>query len=140
MQPAIKLITTLLIGALVIGLLIYQSGNAGSPGTYRDHIYRTSDKVRGVLKQYNGEKKCHECFLYRPLENGFMMNFYTVTSKKVIDEIINIASQEYFNQNSNIYINFNFYTQSHTDRSYGFLGWGSDKPFIALKLYNKGGA
>jgi hypothetical protein len=51
--------------------------------------------------------KCTECFFYEPLSNGFVFNFYSIKSKKIIENIMQIGVDKYYENNKFIYIKFN---------------------------------
>ena len=53
---------------------------------------------------------------------------------EIIDQIISFVLIEYYQNNKDLNLKLNFYTQSHADRSYGFFGLGADKPIMTLDL------
>jgi hypothetical protein len=63
----------------------------------RKQIYEVAPQIKEVLKENN--YKCTECFFYEPLSNGFVFNFYSIKSKKIIENIMQIGVDKYYENN-----------------------------------------
>jgi hypothetical protein len=116
---------------------------AGSPGTYRKQIYKISDKIHNVLILNNyctSKKDCRkkEYFFYEPLLKGMTLNFYTITSSKMIKQLTKIAKEEYEYNNKDIYIKLNFYEINHASTLGGSIfNIGGNTPFQSIEFLNK---
>jgi hypothetical protein len=137
-MKTLEIRTDILVKVFLTVILIFGLTNmsfSGSPGTYRKQIYEVAPQIKEVLKENN--YKCTECFFYEPLSNGFVFNFYSIKSKKIIENIMQIGVDKYYENNKFIYIKFNFYKTPHANTNRPIFGIGGDTPMMSIELNNQ---